>query len=55
MKAIEAERNGNKCPACGGRTTIDWKLRGWVRHRWRVLVAGIVCTHGRKEKNADLL
>ena len=32
MKTSDAEKNGGKCPECGGRTTQDLKHRGYVRH-----------------------
>jgi len=36
MNASEAEKNGNRCPKCNGRTAQDLKHRGIVRHLERL-------------------
>ena len=32
MKTEMAGWGGNRCPACGARTSVDLAGRGWVRH-----------------------
>jgi hypothetical protein len=45
MKARESEKNGNRCPKCKRKTTIDRKNRGFVRH----LSPG--CKYGRTQRD----
>jgi hypothetical protein len=33
MKTSDSKRNGRRCPQCNTPTTIDWKHRGFVRHK----------------------
>jgi hypothetical protein len=59
MKASDAEKNGDRCPNCNGRTTKDLKNKRWVSHIERNRVGPDVprspkthlCRYGHGEKD----
>jgi hypothetical protein len=53
MKTSDSVRNGQRCPQCETRTTVDRKRRGFVRHKRKPLTktACAVAPYGLHEKD----
>ncbi len=56
MRTSESIKNGGKCPLCGGEMKEDRKGRGFVAHKYPVMLTNqygerVQCTYGQGERD----